>query len=109
MTFSFSAPRMEDDEVYRELQALPQYEQDRAVQDLYGQEAAMDETPEMLASLFSELHRALHAIPSEESRAYRVATEVCPEYVGSDEFILMFLRSTGFDAEVSDRLTLSLC
>jgi hypothetical protein len=100
---------MEEDEVYRELQALPKHEWDRAVQDLYGQEAAIDETPEMLASLFSELHRALQAFPSEESGAYRVAVEVCPQYVGSDEFILMFLRSTGFDVKVSDKLTRLFC
>jgi hypothetical protein len=99
--YSFSAPRIEEEDVIREIHALSQEERDHAYRDLYGEEVPIEETPDMLAVAFSELTAALLAIPESESAVFRRAIEVCPIYVSSIEFKLMFLRATRFDVEVS--------
>ena len=100
MPISFSAPRMDEEEVRREIQALPQEERNRAYQDLYGGLVTVEETPAMLDGAFMELHAAIQRIPMQESEAYREALRICPHYAGSNNFKLMFLRATNYDTQV---------
>jgi len=101
MPISFSAPRMDEEEVRREIQALPQEERNRAYQDLYGGLVTVEETPAMLDGAFMELHAAIQRIPMQESEAYREALRICPHYAGSNNFKLMFLRATNYDTQAA--------
>lgn len=98
MTFSCSAPRFELSNLASEITCLSSEALAEVNRDLYGLDEAIAEN-ETISNALQMLDEALSCIP--EKPEFMQAIEVCPEYVNSQEFRLMFLRSVSMNAEVS--------
>jgi hypothetical protein len=104
----------------RELQALPPEDQDQIYRDMYGESEPLEETQEMVQQKLAQLSQLLRARSrEEEARAYVLAMEQAQEkqqqdpnrinvdsyYVASDDYQIMFLRSTNWDTiEAANKL-----
>ena len=97
-TFSCSAPRFELSDLASEIARLPSEALDEVNRDLFGLGEPNPENETIFAAL-RRLDEALCCIA--EKMELVEATNLCPDYVNSQEFRLMFLRSESFDAEVS--------
>ena len=95
----------------KELADLPPEEQDRLHQDMYGETPTIHETPDMVQEKLDQLAQVLHALPPTDVEAYVLAMEQAQEkkeldvdgahvddyYIASQDFHIMFLRSTNWD------------
>ena len=109
MPFSCSAPRMEHSEFVKEVESSSKQELEDAERDLYGsssEDGGNDtgvphddsEHGSTNDAALRNLQVALDLIHDKDE--YNRAIEICPNYVNSEEFRIMFLRSEGFDATV---------
>ena len=98
--FSCSAPRFEISDLASEVARLPSEARAEANRDVFGLEAPNPENESIFDAL-RRLDEALCCIA--EKPELLQATNLCPDYVNSQEFRLMFLRSENVDAEVSER------
>lgn len=101
MAVSYTAPRIELEEAEKELNELDCGTKEQLRRDLYGDYADMDETPEFLANSLIQLQNTLEAIEPCAKQAYLRAKEECPNYVNSEEFLLLFLRAERFNASLA--------
>lgn len=101
ISFSFTAPRMEPEAAQEEFESLPKAERDHAIEDVQGTNCfAGGEEEEPTASSLRELRTLLQAeTDSSANQHYRNALDRCPDYVGDDDFLLLFLRAKCFDVK----------
>lgn len=99
MAFSYTAPRVELEDLERERSSLTDEERRAALDDIYGTGAPMEETEELIHDCLEQLSAEVDVIQSKDE--YLVALETIPDYVQSRDFRLMFLRADRFDAVVS--------
>lgn len=98
MAISYTAPRVELDDLAKELNALDCDAKESLRRDLYGDYADIEETPALLADSLIQLQEALEAIEPSIKAAFLQAKEECPDYVNSNDFLLPFLRAERFNA-----------
>lgn len=108
MPFSCSAPRMELAEFVKEVESCSKQELEEAERDLYGsfEDGGNDtgvphddsEHGSTNDAALRNLQVALDLIHDKDE--YNRAVEICPDYVKSEEFRIMFLRSEDYDATV---------
>ena len=102
MAVSYTAPRIELEEVAKELNDLDCDTKEQLRRDLYGEYVDIVETPEFLTNSLIELQEALEAIePCAKKEAFLRAKEECPDYVDSQDFLLQFLRAEKFNASLA--------
>lgn len=105
--FSCSAPRFEISDLAPEIARLPSEALYEVNRDMFGLEEPSPENESIFAAL-RRMDEALNRIV--EKTELIQATILCPDYVDSQEFRLMFLRSENLDPEVSnDSWCASLC
>ena len=103
VSLSITAPRTTEDELNAERALLSQEQLQLDHAELYGgQAAAIAETDEMVVwTLQQVLERVVsEAQQTTTSTPVQQAMQNCPEYLMSQEFLLMFLRAERFDVEV---------
>ncbi|KAI2489726.1 hypothetical protein MHU86_24853 [Fragilaria crotonensis] len=94
--FSCSAPRFEISELATEMACLSSEAVDEANRDLFG----LGEPSPENESTFSALQRLDEALCCIDEKPELIqATNMCPDYVNSQEFRLMFLRSENLNAD----------
>uniref|UniRef100_A0A7S1Y5C0 CRAL/TRIO N-terminal domain-containing protein n=1 Tax=Grammatophora oceanica TaxID=210454 RepID=A0A7S1Y5C0_9STRA len=94
---SFTAPRTEVDSVEAEKVDSPKELLERIAREVHGKgPPLMKETDELLRSSLGALKKELAVSKSAE---YNRAATFCPEYVKSDDFLLMFLRADRFNVQ----------
>jgi len=71
-----------------------------ALLDRYGRNETILETPDIIEHALEQLGEELDKITADRE-AFDLAQVTCPDYVGSTNFRLMFLRSTEFDAKAA--------
>ena len=108
-SFSASAPRLSVAQLNHEIAALPLDEREKMVRDLYGTNnkmpsAAAVESAELRHSSVSSLRHEMEQLPSSDKKNYSLAMERCPQHADNPEFLLQFLRSEGFNAQVRTTL-----
>lgn len=106
--FSFTAPRMDDQQVKDERQNMCEEERMAIYRDLYGKEE--DETfltEQEEDTLLEKLQEELDAIKVKD--AYDLATEKCSDIVLDRSFRLQFLAADKFDPKVSVGYPSSCC
>lgn len=101
MSMSFTAPRMEQSEVAREIKDLTEEEKQDVKNDIYGLADPIEETPDFLASSLQRLDDILRALPDEHKIQFLRAQQECPEYVNDPKFRLQFLRTEFFVEEAA--------
>ena len=97
---SFTAPRVEEDQLQREREELSNEARDQIRKELYGQDAPVDESEELIVQSLADMEIHLAAIADSEKEALLDAQKKCAEYIASREFRLLFLRAERFNAEV---------
>eukprot|EP00539_Tryblionella_compressa_P002474 CAMPEP_0178741338 /NCGR_PEP_ID=MMETSP0744-20121128/5085_1 /TAXON_ID=913974 /ORGANISM="Nitzschia punctata, Strain CCMP561" /LENGTH=493 /DNA_ID=CAMNT_0020394201 /DNA_START=7 /DNA_END=1488 /DNA_ORIENTATION=+ len=80
-----------------ELNELSLVERDLILFDVHGLPTADEDDPPNVNEYFTQLERALEESSSEDKSAYELVVQQYPNYVSSNEFRLMFLRSEKFD------------
>ena len=102
MAFSYTAPRIELDEIAKELNDLDSDATEQRRRDLYGEYADISEPPEFLTNSLIELQKSLEAIePGAKKHSFLRAKKECPDYVNSDDLLLEFLRAERFNASLA--------
>jgi hypothetical protein len=100
MAFSYTGPRIEPERVQEEYESLPYQEREQIQHDMFGTgEEAIMENPQFNRDAIQRLEGALEEILAKE--AYELAQIMCPDYVNSDDFRLLFLRSERFDIQAA--------
>eukprot|EP00521_Asterionellopsis_glacialis_P009191 CAMPEP_0195286186 /NCGR_PEP_ID=MMETSP0707-20130614/3733_1 /TAXON_ID=33640 /ORGANISM="Asterionellopsis glacialis, Strain CCMP134" /LENGTH=316 /DNA_ID=CAMNT_0040345787 /DNA_START=373 /DNA_END=1323 /DNA_ORIENTATION=- len=94
-----SDPRFKEQDLQNELDSMTPRELELLQRDKLGTNHPITETPEMLHDALEQLDEELQNIPEKE--AYELAEIMCPDYVRSPDFRLMFLRATCFDAKLA--------
>jgi len=75
---------------------MTEEEKQQCIRDIYGKETShVKESPAFNQDALHKLEEEINHV--EEKEAFEMAQLICPEYVNSDEFRLMFLRSVQFD------------
>jgi hypothetical protein len=103
MSFSHTAPRIEIEDLQKEIQNLDDETKEQLQKDLYGEETFVEETTEILNSSLARLHEELEAIEEDEKETFLRAQQECPVHVNSDNFLLPFLRAEKFNASKAAR------
>ena len=102
MALSHTGPRLEFEKVQLEIHAMTDREREKIQHDVFGSTSAIHESPlfnrDALERLAEELNNFIG-----EREAFDLAQMICPDYVNSDEFRLMFLRSERFDVQAAAR------
>jgi len=102
-SISFSAPRVEQEQVSNEILELSFEEKEYRRHCLYGQEQMTNESIDMLQTLLNTLKDELDSLRTPEKQVYLRAQDQCPDYVNSRDFQLMFLRADRYDAKKAAR------
>ena len=103
MAISLTAPRVELEDVQREINELDDGATEQLRKDMYGEEAGEEETPDLLTISLVRLQEELQAIEEDEKQTFLRAQQECPAYVNSDNFLLPFLRAEKFNASKAAR------
>ena len=81
----------------KDLNQLSLKERDGIYEGIHGVNATIEETPELVIGSCVQLQIAIDQISSEDKKAYDIALENDEDYVRSEKFQLMFLRSDDFN------------
>ena len=99
MPFSYTAPRIEFQELEDEIQRLSNRERrdlERDVYGLYDNDTPMESNSQFCIASVMELRMVLNDMDPDETKIYRRALQQCPMYVTSESFLLYFLRAEDF-------------
>jgi CRAL/TRIO domain len=96
---SYTAPLFTEDQEKREKESSTEEEIREVAKDVFGVEALIDETEELLATSLAQFAEELVAIHDEEKESYALALEKCPLVVEQETAPLRFLRADDYDAK----------
>jgi len=97
----YAKPEFTYESLRAEHESLTEAERRRILQERYGFEDEIIETPELVSRALVRLEEAIDAI--DEKEAYETALFINPGHVQSDIFRLAFLRAESFDANATAR------
>eukprot|EP00521_Asterionellopsis_glacialis_P008014 CAMPEP_0195282380 /NCGR_PEP_ID=MMETSP0707-20130614/1274_1 /TAXON_ID=33640 /ORGANISM="Asterionellopsis glacialis, Strain CCMP134" /LENGTH=334 /DNA_ID=CAMNT_0040341345 /DNA_START=51 /DNA_END=1058 /DNA_ORIENTATION=+ len=97
----YAKPEFTYDSLRAEHESLTEAERRRILQERYGFEDEIIETPELVSRALVRLEEAIDAI--DEKEAYETALFINPAHVQSDIFRLAFLRTENYDANATAR------
>lgn len=99
--FSFTAPHITSEEERQERESLSESKRQELLDDLYGVETSIDETPELIETKLRELEEEMDALDIQRKTDYLDAKARAPHLVDTEASPLKFLRCEKFNAKVS--------
>mmetsp|Transcript_16402 Transcript_16402/g.23141 ORF Transcript_16402/g.23141 Transcript_16402/m.23141 type:complete len:316 (+) Transcript_16402:373-1320(+) len=103
MSLHLSDPRFKERQYLDELDSMTTEEREAVKRDKFGgnnPNHTIQETPDLLRTSMARLEEELELVQGNRE-AYDLADITCPDYVHSDSFRLMFLRSTEFNVKLA--------
>mmetsp|Transcript_2269 Transcript_2269/g.3315 ORF Transcript_2269/g.3315 Transcript_2269/m.3315 type:complete len:338 (-) Transcript_2269:325-1338(-) len=99
----YAEPEFTYETLRAEHESMTVAERTRILQERYGFEDELIESPELVSRALERLQEAIDAIPVDEKEAYETALFINPDHVQSDIFCLGFLRTESYDTNAAAR------
>ena len=97
--FSYTAPRFTEEQEQKERESLTEEEENVVSSDVFGVDAVIEETEELVIHSLAQFEEELATLPDEDKQGYSQALEECPLIVEQESAPIRFLRAEDYDAK----------
>jgi hypothetical protein len=97
--FSYTAPRFTEEQEQKERESTTEEEENVVSSDIFGVDAVIEETEELVIHSLAQFEEELAALPEKDKQGYSQALEECPLIVEQESAPIRFLRAEDYDAK----------